>query len=151
MNFRTFHENVYALPCNSFGTGLVDGARLPASGSFIPVSEYVSFVFLIKAGDLNSATTFTVYQDKGATETAAIKVIANAAVLVPADGDNKLYSIEVATEHLDIKNGFAHVTLVPSGPAGGDDYADIVFLGLNPRRAPVTQPSSYASAVVVAG
>jgi len=148
---RTFSENAYVLKCNNFNTGLVAAERLPASGSFLPVHNYDGFVFLIGMGTLDSATTFTVYQDKGVTETSDIKVITGAVAIVADDDDNQWVSIEVAQERLDIANGFTHVTLVPSGAAGGNDYGCIFFIGLNPREVPVTQPANYSQKIVVAG
>lgn len=148
---RVFDDNVYVQKVNDFNTAIADATYYPASGSFIDVSEYERFVFLILVGTLDTAITFTVRQDTAATATAGVKAVTGAAVTIAADDDNQWVSIEVETARLDIANGFHYVSLYGTDAAGGNDYAAIVFLGIRPRHLPVTQPDNYSQAVVVAG
>lgn len=143
-------DAVYINPANNFNTAIVDG-DFPASGSYIDVSEFTHFAFLVKVGTLNSALTLQVQQDTSATATASIKNVTGATLTVAADDDNELKSIEVEAARLDVANNFRYVTLDVTGAAGGDDYLDILFLGWDARRQPVTQPAAYSEAVVVAG
>lgn len=147
---KTFSEELYLAPANNFNTAISDG-NFPASASYIDVAQFEKFVFQIRAGTLDSALTCQVKQDTSPTETAGIKNITGATVTVGATDDNKLFTIEVEVRKLDINNGFRYVTLAVSGAAGGNDYLSINFIGINPDVIPVTQPATYASAVIVAG
>jgi hypothetical protein len=130
---------------------LSDGQRLPASGSFIDVSKFERFAFLVGAGALANALTLKVEQDTSATVTANVKDVANATVSVLATGDDKWYLIEVQTAHLDTNNDFHYVTLNVAGAGAGTDFASVFFLGVNPKTRPVTQPATKGSAVAVVG
>ena len=147
---KTFSEQVYVNPANNFNTAITDG-NFPASASYIDVAQFEKFVFAIRPGTLDSALTCQVKQDTSATETAGIKNITGAVVVVGTTDDNEFVTIEVEVRKLDINNGFRYVTLAVSGAAGGNDYLDILFIGLNPDAVPVTQPAAYSSAVIVAG
>lgn len=127
----------------------VAAASYPASGSFLDVSQYERFAFLILAGGLDSALTFQVQQATAANGT--LKDVTGAVKVVAADGDDKWYLIEVQTAKLDINNDYHFVTLTSSGAAGGNDYAAILFLGLNPGYSPVTQGADKGDIVVLAG
>jgi hypothetical protein len=147
--FRTFSDNVFVKLLNT-EDALVDATYYPASASFIDVSNFERFVFLIGAGALDTATTFAVHENDDNTSSGAA-AITGATVTVATDGDDKWYSIEVQTSRLAAGNSF--VSLYSTG-ATGNDYGAIVFLGLNPRNAPVTQPtgtSGQGSSVIVAG
>jgi len=148
---NNLYENCYINCVNDFNTGLVDTTRYPASASFIDVGLFTHFAFLIHAGTLDTATTLAVYQDTSATETASIKAVSSATVTIGATDDNDWLSIEVEAAQLDLANDFRFVTLVCSNAAGGNDYADIVFIGWNNRHVPVTQESGYNTSVRVAG
>lgn len=147
---KTFTEQVYAKTCNNFNTAIADG-DFPASGSYIDVSDFERFVFVVRAGTLNSALTVQVKQ--AATISGTPKNVTGAVTTVAASGDtgdNSLHFIEVETRRLDLNNGYNYVTLGLVGAAGSDDYLDIVFLGINPHQAPVVLPSTVV-AVLVAG
>jgi len=143
-------DAVYINPANNFNTALVDGV-FPASGSFIDVSNFTHFAFLVRVGTLNSALTLQVHQDTSATQTAGVKDVTGATLVVAADDDNELKSIEVEASRLDVANNFRYVALDITGAAAGDDYLDILFLGWDARRMPVTQPAAYSEAVVIGG
>lgn len=147
---NALHEDVYLQPANNFNTAIVDG-NFPASASYIDVAQFDRFVFAVRAGTLDSALTCQVKQDTDETETASIKNVTDAVVIVGAGDDNELVTVEVETRQLDLNNGFRYVTLAVSGAAGGNDYLDIWFVGLNPDVKPVTQPATYSQAVIVAG
>lgn len=148
MRITTLFEQVYFSPCNNFNTAIVDGS-FPASGSFIEVGKYDRFVFEIRAGTLDSALTCQVQQATSASGTP--KDVTGAVVTVGATDDNQLFLIEVETRKLDINNSYNYVTLSVSGAAGGNDYLDIVFFGVNPGKLPVTQPTTVSTPAIVAG
>jgi len=127
----------------------VTAASYPASGAFIDVSQFERFVFLVAAGALNSATSCQVQQATAVN--GALKDITGAVVAIAATGDDKWYAVEVQTDRLDGNNDYRYVTLTLTGPAGGDDYAAILFIGVNPGEQPVTQGSDKGEIVVVAG
>lgn len=124
-------------------------ASYPASGSFIEVSKFERFAFLIGAGALNSQVVAQVQQ--AAAANGALKDVADATVTISATDDDKWYLLEVQTDHLDTNHGYRYVTLTLTGPAGGDDYAAIFFLGLNPGYAPVVQGADKGAVVAVVG
>jgi len=144
----TFSENVYVYGCNPFGTASVDGDNYPASGSFIDVSGYERFVFLIHAGTLTTDLVCTV-QEANAINGTPASVSGATLTIGNAAGDNDWYSIEVETARLT--KGKHFVSLDVAGGAGSDDFLDVIFLGLDPKNAPVTQHANYLEAVVVAG
>lgn len=123
-------------------------ASYPASGSFIDVSKFSRFAFLIQAGALTSAITAKVQQATAAN--GVLKDVTNATVAIPDTGDNKWYLVEVETSHLDINNDYHYVTLTLAGPAGADDFGAITFLGFGDA-APTTQGADKGAIVTVAG
>ena len=143
-----FKDAVYVEKCNAFNTGLVDG-DFPASASYIDVSRFARFAFLVFVGTLNSALTVKVQQATAANGTP--KDITNATLAISATDDNKWGMIEVLTDNLDTSNDYKFVTLDVAGAAADDDFATIVFLGLAPNTEPVTQHASCLTPVVVAG
>jgi hypothetical protein len=128
---------------------IVDG-NFPASTAYIDVSNYERFGFILMAGALDSALTAQVKQDTSATQTAAIKDVTGATVVIPALGDDMWYAIEVQANRLDINNDFKYVTCAISGAAAGNDYCAILFYGI-PGVKPAHQPATHGETVVVAG
>jgi hypothetical protein len=126
-------------------------AKYPASTGFQSVVGYESVVVEIMAHDLTSAITLQVQQDTSATQTAGIKNLTGAVVTVPADGDDKIYTIEFQVNELDINNGYKYITIDASGAAGSDDYLTIQIILRNPTKMPVTQDASVAQMVNVVG
>lgn len=124
-------------------------AKFPASGSFIDVSQYDRVAFLVLAGALDSATTIKVQQATANNGTP--KDVSGATLTIGATGDDKWYLIEVETRKLDINNDYRYLTLDVAGPAGGNDYAAIVFFGFAPGTMPVTQGSDKGNSVAVVG
>jgi len=141
---QNLYENLYIKQLNV--EDAITESNYPVSGSYIDVTNFTHFAFVILAGGLTSELTFQVYQDTSATETASIKVVTGATETIAATGDDKTYSIEVAVENLDIANSFRYVTLTSTGAAGSDDYGAIFFVGWNARHQPVTQPSTCPAA-----
>ena len=126
-------------------------AEYPASGSYIDVSGFERFAFLVGAGALDTATTLQVHQATANNGTP--KDITGATLTIAADGDDKWYLIEVQTNKLDLNNDYRYVTLDVTGPTG-NDYGCILFFGLNPGSKPVTQPTGVAgrgSSVFIGG
>jgi hypothetical protein len=123
-------------------------AKYPVSGSFIDVSNYERFAFLVLAGALDTATTVKVQQATAVNGTP--KDITSATLTIADTGDDKWYLIEVETRKLDINNDYRYVTLDVAGPTG-NDYGAIVFFGFNPGSMPVTQGTDKGSSVAVVG
>lgn len=144
-----FKDAVYVEKLNAFLTAIGDGTLYPASASFIDVSRFSRFAFLIFAGTLNTALAFQVQQATAANGTP--KDVTGATTTMATGDGNKWRMIEVLTDNLDITNDYKFVTLASTGAAGGDDYACIVFLGLAPNTEPVTQHANCVASVVVAG
>lgn len=132
-------------------TALSDATYYPASASFIDVSGYERFAFLVGL-DTVVNPDFAIYQDISATATASIKAVTGAAKtdIVTAD-DDKWFTIEVEVDELDGANGFRYVTLKTANITGGSDNACIIFLAWGARHEPVTQPAGYYAAVDVSG
>lgn len=144
-----FENEVYCLKCNSFNTAVSENDYLPASGSFIDMSEFDHGVFLIAVGTLDTGTTLAVYQDTSATATGSIKAVTSASQAVAADDDNKWLTIEFNTNQIDQDNDFRYVTLKSSGGAGSNDYLCVFFLGFKARKEPVSKETNYAYHVAV--
>jgi hypothetical protein len=148
MNFnRLFSEDTLIKQLNV--EDALTAAAYPASGSYIDVSQFERFAFLIGAGALTTETTCKVRQ--ATANNGTLKDVTDATVVVPADGDDKWYLIEVQTNQLDINNAYKYATLALTGPTGGDDYGSIYFFGLNPGHAPVTQGADKGEVVSVVG
>jgi hypothetical protein len=147
MAIQTFVEQVKVQGCNAMSTAIADG-KFPASASFIDVADFERFAFVVKAGALDSALTLQVEQATAANGTP--KDVDGATLTIGTGDDNDTYVIEVETRKLDIANDYRYVTLDVTGQAGSDDFAAILFLGMNPGSAPVTQPAT-TNTVVVAG
>ncbi len=140
------YENLYIKQLN-VQTALSD-ANYPTSTSYIDVSQFRRFAFLVSLGSLDSAVVFQVKQDTSATET-AIKNVTGAtftAATSGVGGDNYDYLIECETSALDENNSFRYVTLNVASTGGGNDYAAITFIGYDAREVPVTQPSTLPAA-----
>lgn len=147
-----FENDVVCVKCNNFNTALSDGDYLPASGSFIDMADVDHGVFLIELGTLDSSTTFTVKQDTDSTVTGDVKGLTSAvAQVVPDTDDNKWLTLEFNANQLDRAGGFRYVTVKADGPAGGNDYACVTFLGFKNRKAPVAKAAGYAYHVSVVG
>ena len=139
----TFSEQVYVKAVNTPSTAITDG-KFPASGSFIDVSDYERFAFIITAGGSNTAQVCQVEEATAADGTPTD--ITGAVQTVGASDDGEAFIIEVETRRLTL-TGKRYVTLDVTG-ATGDDYLGITFLGINPGAAPVTQTNT---AVIIAG
>lgn len=144
-----FEDEVYCVKCNDFNTVVAANDRLPVTGSFIDMAPFSHGVFLIGIGTEDTATTFQVYQDTSATETADIKVVTSASQLVPDNADNKWMTIEFNANQMDQDNDFRYVTLVSSAGAGNNDYYCVFFLGFGAKKMPVSQETNYAYSVSV--
>lgn len=141
------YENLYVEKCNAFNTALVDG-DFPASGSYIDVSNFTHFAFLVAAGTLDSELTLQVQQAEAADGSTAN--ITSATATIAADDDNQWGVIEVEVAKLNLATD-RYVTLDVAGAAGGNDYACIFFIGWNARHAPVTQPANFSFHTLIAG
>jgi hypothetical protein len=127
---------------------VLSAKKVPASAAFIDVSEFESFAFLILGGALVNQVTAQVQQAK--TINGAPKAVVGAVVVIPGNGDNKWYMVEVQTNHLDSNGGYRYVTLDLTGGTTGD-YAAILFFGINPGNRPVVQGADCGEIVTLVG
>lgn len=127
---------------------VLSAKKVPASAAFKDVSQLESFAFLILAGGLTNQVTAQVEQAK--TINGSPKDVVGAVVVIPANGDDKWYLIEVQTNHLDSNNGYRYVTLDLTGGTTGD-YAAILFFGINPGERPVVQGADCGEIVTLVG
>jgi hypothetical protein len=126
----------------------VAAALYPLSGSFIDVSRFERFAFLIAAGALNSALTLQVQQATAVDGTP--KDVTDAVVVVAATDDDQWFVIEVQTAKMDINNDYRYVTLKATGAADSDDFAAITFFGYGDYQ-PIAQGDTLEEAVFIGG
>ena len=144
---KTFSEELYILGCNTHTTAIVDG-KFPASGSFIDVTDFERFAFVVDAGSLDSALTLQV--EEATAVDGSPTDITSATATVGTGDDGETFIIEVETRKLTL-TGKRYITLDVTGAAGGNDYLSIMFYGINPGTVPVTQPTGTNTPVIVAG
>lgn len=142
----TISENLYIQGCNDFMTAIADG-DFPASASYIDVSGYTHFAFMVNAGTLDSELTLQVQEHDSATGTATS--VTSATATVGATDDDYLYLIEVEVSRLSLNHHF--VTLDVSGQAGSNEYLAIFFIGWNARHAPITAWSEMNETTEIVG
>lgn len=141
---RNLYQNLYIEQLNV--EDVLTDSNYPTSTSYIDVTNFTHFAFVVLAGTVDTELTLQVYQDTSATETASIKAITDATETIGTGDSDETFSVEVAVENLDIRNSFRYVTLTVSGVSGANDYAAIFFVGWNARHQPVTQPDSFPAA-----
>lgn len=120
----------------------------PASGSFIDISKYERFAFLVELGTTAHAQTWQVQQ--ASTINGVLKDVTGALLSSGATDDGKWFLVEVGADQLDINNGYKFVTLTNTSGTTGD-YAQITFLGLVPQFAPVTQGADKGQVTTLVG
>lgn len=150
---RRFSENFYIQQCIVEGT-IVDGVY-PSSSTYIDVSGYDRFAFLIAAGDSDdTAVTAQVKQATAAAGTGS-KNVTGAAItgtsLAGSSSSNRWAMIEVDNEHLDIANDFQYVALDVAATGGSATELTVFFIGIEPRVKPPTFGSDKAEIVYVDG
>lgn len=119
--------------------------------SYIDVKDFERFVFLISAGALGASATVDaqVVQATDSSGTGSKNITGAAITQLTDTDDDKFVTIEVQSDQLDIANDFDHVSLTLTVANTAD--LEVIFMGLNARHVPVTQPSGYDEAVQVAG
>jgi hypothetical protein len=141
---------------------LADGSY-PASGSFINVSDYERFAFLVCVGASALGGEFSVKVQQATAANGALKDVTGATRTIAVSGQDKWYLIEVDTRALDINGDYHFVTLTASATVDetvGEheppdetevNYAAILFFGVTPGQKPAPQGSDKGNVVVVAG
>lgn len=147
---KTYFEQVYRQqvldPQDNTGNG---AATVPAS--YIDVSDYERFAFVIELGNNDGTLDAQVVQASAADGTGSKNVTGAAITQLGATDDNKQVMIEVETRKLDINNDFHFVAITLTEAASTAQVVSAYFLGLNPGEAPVTQPAAFAEQVFVGG
>lgn len=144
---RLFSEQVVIQQINSADVVLAAGAY-PASASYIDVSRFDRFAFLVQLGTTAHAQTWQVQQATAANGT--LKDVTGALASSGAGDDGKWYLIEVDASHLDVNNSYKYVTLLNTSGTTGD-YAQITFLGFLGGNYPVAQGSDKAGITTLVG
>ncbi|MCI0726430.1 MAG: hypothetical protein L0332_06865 [Chloroflexi bacterium] len=145
---RTFFEQVYRQQVKN--PGALAAETVPAT--YIDVSDFERFGFMLEVGATDQAIDFKVVQATADDGTGS-KDVTGAAVaqLAGGDDDNTQVLIEIETRKLDINNGFHYVACTVGLTGGTGTTGSIVFYGINPGKAPVTQPAAFTQKVFVGG
>lgn len=148
MNF-TIHEQLYFQkvldPVDNTSAG---AATIPAS--YIDVSEFERFAFLISVGNMTGTLDAQVVQATAAAGTGSKNITGAVITQLGASDDNKQVLIEVETRKLDINNDFRYVSLTLTEAGSTAQLADVWFIGLA-ESAPVTQHADVDETVFVGG
>lgn len=142
----TLSQGVYIQPVIFPVSGL--GTTIQPAGAYIDVAPYDCFGFLCAVGSNDrTAATIQVLQATAAAGTGS-KVVSTA-VNTTIAGASKYVIVEMATDQLDINNGFHYVAVQPTFTGGTNDVGTILFLAWRARILPVVQPTSAAQLVVL--
>jgi hypothetical protein len=144
---KTFYEEVYRQQVAN--PAALSAGTLPAS--YINVSDFDRFAFVLELGATDQAVDFKVVQATAAAGTGSKDVSGAAITQFATTDDNKQAMIEVEVRKLDINNGFYFVAVTSALTGGTATTASIVFYGVNNGVVPVTQPAAFAQRVLVAG
>ncbi len=150
---RRFSENVFVQLAMSPRANPTDGV-FPSSSTYIDVSEYGRFAFLVMCGATDdTAITGQVVQATAAAGTGS-KSITGAALtgtVLAGTNDNKWSIIEVETRRLDIANSFRYVGLDLAATGGSASAMAVLFLAWRSRVLPPTFGSDLGEQVFVDG
>jgi len=139
--FEQIYEQLVA------GPAVVSTSTVPAS--YIDVSGFERFQFKINMGATDGTLDAQVKQATAAAGTGSKNITGAAITQLSATDDNKQAIIEVQTSKLDINNDFRYVAITLT--ASGTTTLSCEFRGLNPDKAPVTQPAAFVEQVFVGG
>lgn len=142
---RNFEDDIFVQVVSV--PAAITTATLPAT--YIDVSQYDRFVFLISLGATNNTVDAQVVQATAAAGTGSKNITGAAITQLDGNDDNKFVTIEVDTQRLDIANDFRYVAVTVT--VAGTTTAEVLFFGLNARSRPITKVSAWDEAVVVAG
>ncbi len=111
------------------------------AGNYLSMNYASQIALIINVGNVAQATTLQVQQatDASGTSAKAIELAAGSAfttsaatknpvvddtllssgdIVIPTDGDDKVYVVVVHAEDLDVNNGFDHIAVTGSDPGG---------------------------------
>lgn len=147
MTFKgTLHENVYIFGVSP--PAATSGTTVPASGSYIDVTNYNKFAFMVHLGSVTSSGDFRVYS--ATSKTGGLVAISGAQKtdMDASADDNKWFSIEVESAKLPTTH---HMVALTISSLTGTDLWSAYFLGWESRHGSPTQSTGYDSHTVVAG
>ena len=142
----TFHENMYVLGVSPPAD--TDSASVPASGSYINVSEFNKFGFIVYLGSMGSSGDFRVKSATSKTATLVTVTDAEKTDQTATTDNNKWFSFEVESAKLPTTHRY--VTLVVTSCSGTSLWS-AMFLGWECRHGSPTQSTGYDSHTVIAG
>jgi hypothetical protein len=150
---RRLSENVFIKLAMSPRANPTDGV-FPSSSTYIDVSEYARFAFLVMVGGTDdTAVTCQVVQATAAAGTGS-KVITGAALTgteLAGSNDNQWSIIEVERSRMDIANNFQYVAVDVAATGGSATAMAILFLGWRGRKLPPTFGADLAEQIFVDG
>lgn len=150
---RRFTENVYLQYVLKPAADTTD-ASYPASGSFIDVSTYERFAFLIFVGATDDTSVAAKVQAATAANGALTDVTGAAitATVLAGTNDNKWAMIEVETRKLHLLGeSYKYVTLTVATTGGTATISGAFFIGWRIATLPPTFGADKAEIVYVDG
>lgn len=142
----TFHERNLV---NYIAPQLLDAGSAVSGWLYAGNSTRVTAIVQVGATDTTVDAKLQQATDSSGT---GAKDITDAAITqIGATGDNRFVSIDLATENLDLANGFDYVQLSITAGDGTEGAQVGAIVIQNARHMPPTQPAAYAEKVVVAG
>ena len=128
---RTFHETelLYAVMPQ-----LVDNDTVETA--WVPVTNANRILALISVGATDITVDAKIQQATDSSGTGAKDITGAAITQIAADGDNRVVSIDLEANHMDINNGFNHVQLqitVGNGSVGAYVAGQLVLRELRHR------------------
>lgn len=150
---RRFTENVYVQQIINPSANVTD-ASYPASGSFIDVSSYERFAFLVFVGATDDTSVTATVQAASAANGALTTVTSAAitATVIASGNPNKWAMIEVETRKLHLlgaSHKFATLTVAATG--GSATIMGGFFFGWRTAKLPPTFGADKAEIVYVDG
>lgn len=142
----TLHENAYIFgvspPCDT------DSTTVPASGSYIDVTDYNKFAFLVHLGSVASSGDFRVYSATSKTGGLVHVTGATKTDMDASADNNKWFSIEVESAKLPTTHHMVALTITS---LSGTSLWSAMFLAWECRHGSPTQSTGYDSHTVIAG
>ena len=115
----------------------VGSVTVPAT--YIDVSGYDSFAFVLAVGAGFDRTTYTMQVVQGTSSGGAGSKNVTSALSVTPTAANKMEMVIVRSSALDTANSFRYVAVTTASSGGTTDVGSIWFLGWRARTLPPTQ------------
>ena len=147
--FHNLSKNVFVQMVQPPIADLTSAAVVPASGSFIDVSQYDYFAFVLMVGATDRTAQKIQIQQATAVDGTPKDILGAVNTALGASDDNKMVMVSCRTAALDTENGYRYVTALPTWTGGTAGCGAILFLGWRARDLPVSTTNSFAEVVTV--